>query len=107
MPALSPPPICSALPAAGVWRQQLLCLWLGNSDLSAPVIAWSRFDGASEVDSRGMEDAPPYANAVAAMRDGWRVMQMSLPQRQSETTGYTTDYLPHSVILERFVEISS
>lgn len=108
MPALSSPPIRSIVPGpTGTWRQQVLCLWLANSDLSTPVIAWSRYDGASAHDLRGLEDAPPYANAVAAMRDGWRVLQMSLPQAHREDTGHTTDYLPHAVILERFVEISS
>lgn len=108
MPALHPFPISPIAPGVtGAWRQQLLCLWLANSDLGTPVIAWSRYDGASDRDIRGSEDAPPYANAVAAMRDGWRVVQMSLPQAHRADTGHTTDYLPHAVILERFVEIPS
>jgi len=108
MPALHSPPISSIVPGTtGTWRQQLLCLWLANSDLGTPVIAWSRYDGASDHDVRGLEEAPPYRNAVAAMRDGWRVVQMSLPQAHREGTGYTTGYLPHAVMLERFVEIPS
>lgn len=102
MPATAPfPPIA----AAGTWRQQLLCLWLANSDLGSPVITWSRYDGAAPPSHRPTEDQPPYADAVAAMRDGWRVLQVSLPTRPAAEP-YDTDYLQHGIILERFVETS-
>jgi hypothetical protein len=85
----------------------VLCLWLSNSDLHSSVVAWSHFDGASNEPRSCNEATPPYANAVAAMRDGWRVLHMSLPQRLQREHAYDTDYLQHAVILERFVEISS
>ena len=101
MPATAP---CPPAVATGTWRQQVLCLWLANSDLASPGIAWSRYDGASPPAPRLTEDQPPYADAVAAMRDGWRVLQMTLPTSRCGGDPYDTDYLPHGIILERFVE---
>lgn len=83
-------------------RQQLLLLWLAGPDLGSNVIAWSSYDGttaAREPDS--LPEAPPYASAEAAMRDGWRVIGYA-PARPSEVGHESrTAFLLNEVVLER------
>ena len=58
-------------------KQKLLILYAANSSLDSPVGAWSLFDGTGrEKHMAGDADKPPYASVVAAMRDGWRVIQV-------------------------------
>ena len=65
-----------------IMRQQLLLLCLGGSDLSSPVVAWSHWDGRQTADAEmpsapaepTQDEHPPYRNALAALRDGWRLI---------------------------------
>ncbi len=88
-------------------RQKLLFLYLANTDLHAAVIAWSTFDGTSN-DRPEMDDPdPPYATAVAAMRDGWRVIQVAPMQRPAAGQEFELGYLKFEVILEKLEEVSA
>ena len=61
-----------------VLRQQLLLLYAATSSPESAVGAWSMFDGTGrQAHMAGDAAEPPYASVVAAMRDGWRVIQMS------------------------------
>lgn len=91
-------------PATGL-RQKLLFLYLANSDLRAGVVAWSTYDGTSH-DRPDMDSPdPPYASAVEAMRDGWRVIQVSQLQYPPVGREFEVDYLKHEVILEKMEEV--
>ena len=58
--------------------QQVLVLYLRNSALDSEVIAWSFWDGCSDEEHfAGETDEPPYASGLEALRDGWRLIQMS------------------------------
>jgi hypothetical protein len=90
-------------------RQQILILHLQNSDLASKTIAWVLYDGAIPASERQMQagDAqiPLYSSVLAAMRDGWNVLQLptlpvSLPGHEHET-----GYLPFEYVLERKVSI--
>ncbi|MAE60174.1 MAG: hypothetical protein CMJ49_02335 [Planctomycetaceae bacterium] len=86
-------------------RQQLLVLYLSTPDLNSGVTAWSMFDGTGRTKPKsGDAQEPPYDSVVAAMRDGWRVIQF--PQQLPPYPGmeYTTSFLKHEYILERMVE---
>ncbi len=86
-------------------RQQLLVLWLTHSDPGCEVTAWSRYDAAGpDTGMSGDQDAPPYANALAAMRDGWRIIQY--PQARTPARGeeFRLGFLKHEFVLERLVE---
>lgn len=86
-------------------RQQLMVLYLGTPDLASAVGAWSSWDGASDaISNAGAEDDPPYQSVLAAMRDGWRVIQF--PQQWPAYPGaeYETSYLRFEYVLERMVE---
>ena len=89
-----------------VERQQVLQLYTTNSSIGSHVVAWAFHDGT---DGRGpglpdRDTAPPYATGLDALRDGWRLLQMSqlLPPRDGEQ--HSVSYLPFEFLLERMVE---
>lgn len=86
-------------------RQELLFLYSENSDLASPVRAWSRYSGAGEHHRSGDLDQTPYSSVVAAMQDGWRVLQVSqllAPAASVDMT--TTSFLKYEALLERWNE---
>jgi hypothetical protein len=88
-----------------VLKQRLLVLYAASSSPDSPVGAWSLFDGTGrEQHMAGDTDEPPYSSVLAAMRDGWRVIQ--LPQLRAAATGaeHETAFLPYEFVLEKLVE---
>lgn len=86
-------------------RQKLLVLYLHSPDLASSVVAWSTYDGTGrEAHTSGDAEEPPYPSVVAAMRDGWRVIQF--PQQHPAFPGmeYHTAYLRYEYILEKLEE---
>lgn len=64
-------------------RQRLMILYQYTSDLASRVGAWSIYDGVGAREHcSGDAEQPPYASALAAMQDGWRVIQM--PQQSND-----------------------
>ena len=56
-------------------RQKLLVLYAHSPDLHSQAVAWSLYDGTGrDRPSSGDSEEPPYASVVAAMQDGWRVV---------------------------------
>jgi len=87
-------------------RQKLLILYLSSSSLDANVVAWSSWDGTGETDSMaGDAEEPPYASGLAALRDGWRLIQLSplLPHAKGEE--FTTSYLKYEFVFEQWLEL--
>lgn len=87
-------------------RQQILILYLHTSDLASGTCAWSIYDGTGkETHSSGDSDKPPYPSVLAAMKDGWRVIQ--LPQQFPAYPGmeYITSFLKFEFVLEKMVEV--
>jgi hypothetical protein len=88
-----------------VLKQQLLVLYAASSSPDSPVGAWSLFDGTGrEKHMAGDANEPPYASVLAAMCDGWRVIQ--LPQLQGPAAGaeHDTAFLPYEFVLEKLVQ---
>lgn len=83
-------------------RQRLLLLWLSGADLGSNVIAWSAYDGTTgERAPDSLPEEPPYASALEAMRDGWRVLGIA-PARPSQVGHESrTSFLLNEVVLER------
>jgi hypothetical protein len=83
-----------------------LFLWLGDSALDAPVVGWANFDGASEgpVDPVEAKPDPPYATGLDALRDGWRLIQVSPLIAPVPGEERTTSFLKHEFIFEKLVE---
>ena len=83
-------------------RQQVLFLWLASSALDAGVIGWAFHDGSAGAGPQPDGD-PPYATGVAALVDGWRLVQVSpllppFPGHERETS-----FLKHEFVFERMV----
>ena len=86
-------------------KQKLLILYASNSSLDSPIGAWSLFDGTGrEKHMAGDADKPPYSSVLAAMRDGWRVIQ--LPQLRAPRRGRRTRtaFLEYEFVLEKMVD---
>lgn len=85
-------------------RQQVLYLWLASSALDSAVLGWAFHDGSAGAGPQ-VEGDPPYATGVAALADGWRLIQVSplappVPGHERETS-----FLKHEHVFERLVEL--
>ncbi len=87
-------------------RQQVLVLQLSGSGLDSAVVGWSRYDGTGRSHpTMGDSDDPPYETGVAALQDGWRLLQAA--QLVPPLPGHEHDvsYLPNEFWLTRLVRI--
>lgn len=85
-------------------RQQLLFLALATPNLTSNVVGWSLFDGTGQSTSMaGDSDQPPYDSVLAAMKDGWRVIQT--PQLLPAPAGqeHQTSFLRFEYVLEKLI----
>lgn len=86
-----------------------MILHLSHPDLDASTIAWALYDGAAPATQKQMQSGdqkvPPYGSVLAAMREGWFVLQ--LPTLPAFTRGeeHETGHLPYEYVLERKVEV--
>ena len=92
----------------GQLRQQILILHLSYPDLDAQTVAWALYDGAAPETQRQMqsgdEEKPPYRSVLAAMRDGWFVLQLPILPYFERGHEHETGHLPYEYVLERKVE---
>jgi len=89
-------------------RQQVLVLYLGTSALDSTVIGWTRYDGTGRSHpTTGDSDTPPYETGLAALLDGWRLLQMSQLHRHTTGEEYETSYLPYEFLFERLVDVTA
>jgi len=87
-------------------RQQLLVLYAATSSPESPVGAWSFFDGTGRTaNMAGDGAAPPYPSVLAAMRDGWRVIQMPALQPAVPGAEHDTAFLKYEFVLEKLVDV--
>ena len=84
-------------------RQQLLFLYLGNSNLEAAVVGWSFYDGTGKkkFEAAGESQEPPYKSVLDAMLDGWRVLQVPTLRAPQVGREYQVDYLDFEFVLEK------
>ncbi len=87
--------------------QDILVLYQTSPALDVTPVAWARHDSSKGTGIQDLieEDNPPYPNAMAAMRDGWRVIQMSEYKHRTEEDGYELGPFPYQTVLSRFSEM--
>jgi hypothetical protein len=88
-------------------RQKVLVLYLANSALDAPVIAWAVYDGTGETrPMAGDNDEAPYSTGVDALKDGWRLIQAAqiLPHPRGDE--FDLSYLKYEFFFEQLVEVA-
>lgn len=87
-------------------RQKVLVLYLADSALDAHVIAWSQYDGTGKSEHMaGDSEEPPYPSGLAALRDGWRLIQMAPLQAHVPGAEFTTAYLKYEFLFEQWVDV--
>jgi hypothetical protein len=89
-------------------RQKVLVLYLANSALDSPVVAWAVYDGTGETrPMAGDQDEPPYATGVAALKAGWRLFQAAqiLPHNRGQE--FELSYLKYEFFFEQLVEMDA
>ena len=86
--------------------QDILVFFQTTPALDASPVAWSYYE-ASKGPVRDLveEGEPPYRNAMAAMRDGWQVIQMSELKHRSAEDGYELGPLPYQTVMSKFNEL--
>lgn len=88
-------------------RQKVLILYLKSSALDAPVVGWTQWDGTGQSDHiPGDEEEPPYKTGVHALKDGWRLLQISPLMPHVPGDEFTTSYLKYEFLFERLEELS-
>jgi hypothetical protein len=90
----------------GARRQQVLILYLASSALDTPVVAWSIYDGTGRTRHMAADsDEPPYKTGLHAMRDGWRLIQLSqlIPPYPGEE--FTTSYQRYECVFEKLEDV--
>ena len=88
-------------------RQKVLVLYLANSALDAPTVAWSLYDGAGEtLRMAGDQDQPPYPTGLAALKDGWRLFQASQLNPHARGEEFDLAYLKYEFWFEQLVEVA-
>jgi len=86
-------------------RQQVLILYLGNSALDSRVVSWALYDGTGNTNRPpGDEDEPPYATGLDALKDGWRLIQLSQLHPAPPGGELTVSYQRYECVFERLVD---
>lgn len=89
-------------------RQQVLVLYLRNSALDSGVVAWARYDGSGrETHMAGDSEEPPYASGLAALRDGWRLIQASPLVDHAVGAEFRTGYLRYEFLFEKLADVEA
>ncbi|MEV5612801.1 hypothetical protein [Streptomyces sp. NPDC052225] len=95
-------------PALMTPRQQVLVLYLSTSALDSPVVGWARYDGTGRTTpTTGDSDEPPYETGVAALLDGWRLIQASQLIPPAPGHEYDVSFLKHEFFFERLVDMAA
>ncbi len=86
-------------------RQQILYLWMSESAFDTEVVAWAFHDGTNGAGAALPAGDPPYASGLAALEDGWMLLQAPhvpapVPGRDSEV-----GYLQYEFVFERRLDV--
>ena len=83
-------------------KQQVLVLYLATSALDSTVVGWARYDGTGRTSpTTGDAEEPPYDTGLAALRDGWRLFQVSPLLPPAPGHEYGTSFLKHEFLFEK------
>jgi hypothetical protein len=92
--------------SGAVVRQQVLVLYLSTSALDGGVVGWSTYDGTGRTTpTTGDSDEPPYETGVAALQDGWRLIQCAPLIPPYPGHEYDVSFLKHEFVFEKLVTV--
>lgn len=88
-------------------RQRVLVLYLRSSALDSGVAAWAEYDGSgARTHMAGDSEEPPYPSGLAALRDGWRLIQASPLTPHGVGDEFRTGYLKYEFFFEKLVDVA-
>ena len=87
-------------------RQQILYLWANGSALDSGTIGWAFHDGTYGRGPSLPDATPPYGNGVAALCDGWMLLQSSQLMAPLPGNEHLNEYLEHEFVFERRLDVS-
>ena len=82
-------------------RQQVLYLYAKSTNMRSPLASWALYDPTRPQTPALPSDEPPYDSVLAAVADGWRVVQFPNAKLYAYE-GQDNDYLGYEFVLERF-----
>ena len=89
-------------------HQKVLVLYLSDSALDAPTVAWAVYDDTGETrPMAGDTDTPPYKTGVDALKDGWRLFQASQILPHQRGAEFDVSYLKYEFFFERLVQVAA
>lgn len=87
-------------------RQKVMVLYLANSALDSRVVAWANYDGTGKRrHMAGDSETPPYESGLAALEDGWRLLQMSPLTPHPSGQEFATSYLKYEFVFEQLEQV--
>lgn len=86
-------------------RQQILYLWLAEGALDTQTVGWALHDGTSGKGPQLPEAEPPYPTGLAALEQGWFLIQSPAPYALQPGAEYEVSYLANEFIFERRIEV--
>jgi hypothetical protein len=86
-------------------RQQILYLWLAEGALDTETVGWAFHDGTSGAGPQLPEAEPPYATGLAALQQGWFLIQSPAPYPLHAGAEYEVSYLANEFVFERRIDL--
>jgi hypothetical protein len=86
-------------------RQQILYLWLAEGALDTETVGWAFHDGTSGAGPQLPEVEPPYPTGLAALQEGWFLIQSPAPYPLHTGAEYEVSYLANEFVFERRIDI--
>ena len=83
-------------------KQIILYLYSKSTNLRSPLGAWALYDPTAPDDPVLPSQDPPYDSVLAAVRDGWKIVQFPRPELYSFSDVENT-YLNFEYILEKII----
>lgn len=86
-------------------RQQILYLWLAEGALDTETVGWAFHDGTSGAGPQLPDAEPPYPTGLAALQQGWFLIQSPAPHPVHAGAEYEVSYLANEFVFERRIDI--
>ncbi len=89
-------------------RQKVLTLYLATSALDSRVLGWAIYDGTGqESHTTGDNNEAPYETGLAALRDGWRLIQQPILIPPYPGEEYSTSFMKYGFLFEKLEAIDT
>ncbi len=86
-------------------RQQVLYLWLAEGGLDTETVGWAFHDGTAGGGPGLPPGEPPYGSGLAALEDGWFLLQSPAPYPLVPGMEHEASYLANEFVFERRFEV--